>query len=171
MVLVPIAVTLWVLKILIFWCEDIFEILAPEAWEIPGAGVFFTAALIFLTGVLTRLYLGRKFLAIGDWIIHKIPLGRGIYTAIKQLLNALLVTSGKNFHGVVLVPFPCEGSHMIGFVTKENVADQTLNVFVPTTPNPTSGFLLVISAKKVKPLDISAEQAFKLIVSGGTIHP
>lgn len=178
LVLVPIAVTVWVLKTIILWCEGIFETLVPVSWqppgllgyELPGIGLVFTLLLVLLVGALTRLYLGRKILSVGDWIIHKIPLGRGIYSSMKQLLNAFMVTGEKNFHRVVLVTFPMEGSQMIGFVTQENIAEKKLHVFVPTTPNPTSGFLLVVSTDKVRPLNLSVEQAFKLIVSGGTTH-
>lgn len=177
LVLIPIAVTVWVLQTIILWCEGVFETLVPIAWRpltlfgynVPGVGLIFTFLLILFAGVLTRLYFGRKLLGWGDRIIQKIPLGRGIYTSVKQLLNALMISGGKNFHRVVLVEFPREGSHMIGFVTGENPAAKTLHVFVPTTPNPTSGFLLILSPDRVKTLNMSVERAFKLIVSGGTV--
>lgn len=185
LVLIPIAVTVWVLQTIILWCEGIFETLVPAPWRqitlfgwpIPGVGLLFTFLLVLFLGVLTRLYFGRKLLAIGDWFIHKIPLGRGVYTSVKQFLHALVSASGKNFRQVVLVEFPKPDSFMIGFVTgasatllQKTLAAPSVNVFVPTSPNPTSGFLLVVPQKQVIPLDISPDQAFKLIVSGGTAH-
>lgn len=185
LVLIPIAVTVWVLKTIILWCEGIFETLVPAAWRqlslfgypLPGVGLIFTFLLILFIGVLTRLYFGRKLLALGDRIIHKIPLGRGVYSSVKQFLNALISASGKNFRQVVLVEFPRPGSYMIGFVTgtgaailQKNIKDPSVNVFIPTAPNPTSGFLLVVAEAQVTYLDISPEQAFRLIVSGGAAH-
>ncbi|MBI4124994.1 MAG: DUF502 domain-containing protein [Deltaproteobacteria bacterium] len=175
LVLIPIVATVWVLKIIILWCEGIFETLVPAAWRsitlfgypVPGVGLIFTFLLVLFAGVLTRLYFGRKLLALGDRIIQKIPFGRGIYSSVKQLLHALMATE-RGFRQVVLVEFPKAGSHMIGFVTSER--KETLHVFIPTTPNPTSGFLLLVDRDKVKPLEMSVDQAFKLIVSGGTVQ-
>lgn len=179
LVLVPLAVTLWVFKTIALWSEGFVETFLPIrlkeitlfGYEIPGLGLLLTFLLILLTGILTRLYLGKKLIAIGDWLIHKIPVGRGIYSSMKQLLQAVMLGGGKNFQQVVLVEFPKEGSAMIGFVTGKNALfPDKISVFVPTTPNPTSGFLLILSPDKVTPLDITPEQAFKLIVSGGTVH-
>ena len=184
LVLVPLAVTIWVFKTIALWSEGFVETFLPIrlkeitlfGYEIPGLGLFLTFLLILLVGVLTRLYLGRKLLEIGDRLMQKIPLGRGIYSSIKQLLQGFLLGDGRNFQQVVLVEFPKEGSHMIGFVMGESQAIARLkkkpmiNIFIPTTPNPTSGFLLITSPDKVTPLDILPEQAFKFIVSGGTLH-
>lgn len=185
LVLAPIAITAWILKGFILWCENLVIGFLPSSWHpitfwgysIPGVGLFLTLLLIFLTGVLTRLYLGRKLLAIGDALINKIPFGRGIYSSTKQLLNTIVSTRGNKFHQVVLVEFPKPGNFMLGFVTGEtgelickHLNQKTLNVFVPTAPNPTSGFLIVMAEENVTPVDISPEKAFKFIVSGGSLH-
>ena len=185
LVLAPLAVMVWVFKTIAFWSESFVETFLPIrlqeitlfGHEVPGLGIFLTCLLILLIGILTRLYFGRKLLSFGDWLIYKIPLGSGIYTSTKKLLSALISGGEKNFRQVVLVEFPKPGSRMIGFVTGESAdflqtipGKTCINVFIPTTPNPTSGFLLIVPRDQVIPIDIGPDQAFKLIVSGGTIH-
>lgn len=186
LVLVPIVLTFWILRALILWGDDLFHSFVPAyfrtiiffGYEIPGMGLLFTLILIFLTGVLTRLYFGKKLIALGDWILHKIPFGSGIYGSIKQLLNAIVATGGKkSFQQVVLAEFPKRGNYVVGFVTgdtavmiQKHLKKPTVTVFVPTAPNPTSGFLIVTPKENITPLDISAEKAFKFIISGGTVQ-
>ncbi len=184
-VLIPIAVTVWVLKTIILWCEGIFETLVPAAWReitflgytIPGVGLLFTLLLILLLGLLTRLYFGRKLLGLWDRMIYKIPLGRGVYSAVKQFMQAFSSGGGGNFKQVVLVEFPNPGQQMIGFVTAEksevfkpHTEEKRLHVFVPTSPNPTTGFLLILPKEAVIPVDLSPDQALKIIVSGGAVQ-
>ncbi|MDO8494022.1 MAG: DUF502 domain-containing protein [Deltaproteobacteria bacterium] len=182
LVLAPIAVTIWILKAIILWCEDLFHSFIP--WHptifgigVPGVGLIFTILLICLTGMLTKHYLGRQVILFGESILHKIPLGRGIYISIKQLFLAIFGGEREKFRQVVVVEFPRKGSYMLGFVTAETSANLQeilkgphLNVFVPTSPNPTSGFLLIVEPQYAIPVAISTDQALKLIVSGGPIH-
>lgn len=184
-VLIPIAVTVWVLKTIILWCEGIFQTLVPTAWqeitlfgfEIPGVGLFFTLFLILALGLLTRLYFGRKLLGLWDWFIYKIPFGSGVYSAVKQFMQAFGSQGGGNFKQVVLVEFPNPGQQMIGFVTAEsaealqkNTEEKRVNVFVPTSPNPTTGFLLILPKRAIIPVDMTPDQALKIIVSGGAVQ-
>ena len=183
LVLVPIVVTIWILKAVILWCEGIFKTLVPTAWqpvylfgfEIPGLGLIFTILLILLTGLLTRLYIGKQLLIYGEKVIQKIPFGRTIYQAIQQFLKAV-VPGQTNFRQVVLVEYPRRGSYMLGFITGESsetlqrqVGQKMINIFIPTSPNPTSGFLILAPMENVTPVNLSPEQAFKLIISGGTV--
>ncbi|OGQ04529.1 MAG: hypothetical protein A3F82_10775 [Deltaproteobacteria bacterium RIFCSPLOWO2_12_FULL_44_12] len=183
LVFVPLVVTIWILKIVIYWCEGIFQTVVPTSWqpisllgfEIPGLGLLFTIFLILLTGILTRLYMGKKLISLGEKIILKIPFGRTIYQAVQQFLQ-VVVPGQSTFQQVVLVEYPRKGSYMLGFITGESsevfekqVGQKMINVFIPTTPNPTSGFLVLSPRENVTPINIPPEQAFKLIISGGTV--
>lgn len=182
LVLTPIALTLWILKALILWANDLFIDFIPVDWqsirlfgyELPGVGLVLTLFLIFITGVLTQHFVGQKLLTAGDFILHRIPLGAGIYKSIKQLLNAFVTTGEKGFRQVVLIEW--NKTHVIGFVTGESteilqkyLKQPMVNVFVPTSPNPTTGILLVAPRERLIPIDIPPEKAFKFIVSGGTV--
>ena len=182
--LLPIAGTIWLLKVLIITAEDFSRSFIPQRFhpeqvlghDIPGIGLLFALVMILITGMLTRLYLGKKLVTLGDKIFDRIPLGRGIYKAIKQFLNTIAGDTEKTFRRVVMVEFPAPGSYMIGFVTgtasgetQEKTREKVLNVFVPTTPNPTTGFLFLVPEHKLTPLEMSVEEAFKLIVSGGVV--
>ncbi|KAB2839240.1 DUF502 domain-containing protein, partial [bacterium] len=121
-------------------------------------------------------YLGRKLVEMGDRLFDRIPLGRGIYKAIKQFLNTVAGDSEKSFRRVVLVEFPSPGTYVLGFVTgvasgevQAKTEEQVLNVFVPTTPNPTTGFFFMMPERKLTPLSMPVEDAFKLLISGGVV--
>ncbi len=182
LVLVPIIVTIWVLKAIALWADSFILSLIPSGLKpeiflektIPGVGIAVTIAITLLVGVITRLYFGKKLLKLGDLIISKIPIGRGVYNIVKQFLSEILTQDKKKFKGVALVQWPRAGTYMIGFITGEPPAflarageGPWVNVFIPTTPNPTSGFYVVFPKKDIVPLDISVDHAFKLIISGG----
>lgn len=183
-VLVPVVVTIWVLKVLIVWMDGLIFSLLPHqlrpqyllGFDIPGAGLFVTIAIILLTGVLTRLYIGKKVINLGDRIFARLPFGRAIYQATKQVINSTIVQEGKTGRRVVFVEFPKVGSHAIGFVTgrwadpeQKGGEKSKLMVFVPTAPNPTSGFLLVVDESNVIDAGMSTEEASKLLISGGLL--
>jgi len=184
LVLVPIVMTIWILRAVILWCEDLFTTIIPTplrpvnlfGFELPGLGLLFTVLLVVLTGIITRLYVGSRLLALWDRVISKIPFGNTIYRAVKQFTETVASSKQQSFRQVVLVEFPVAGNHMIGFVTgttpaalKNLPGQDVINVFIPTSPNPTSGFLVVAPRENVKYVNMTPEQAFKLIVSGGTI--
>ncbi|MCB1214568.1 MAG: DUF502 domain-containing protein [Deltaproteobacteria bacterium] len=181
----PIAGTLWLLKVLILAAEGLFEGLIPPrfrpinlvGYEIPGMGILAAVLLILIVGLFTRLYVGKRLLSYGDKLFSRLPFGRGIYTAIKQFVSTI-TGGGQNFRQVVLVEFPSPNTYVIGFLTGETGGEvqlrtkqEIVSVFLPTTPNPTSGYLLLYPKDKVIPLDMTVEEAFKFIVSGGVVAP
>jgi len=147
-------------------------------FPIPGLGLILLFGTVLLTGFLVRNYLGRKLVHLWDRIIETIPLVNKLYMALKQLVETIFNRSPQDFKRVVLIEFPKEGCYAIGFVTGFAVGEtqrkthrKVINVFVPTTPNPTSGFFLMIPEESVIPMDMGVEDAFKLLVSGGIISP
>lgn len=140
--------------------------------RIPGVGFIFTVGLILGTGMLATNYLGRRLLAWGDRLFIRLPLVRSVYQTLKQLVHAVFSEKQKAFQRVVLVEYPRKGVYSLAFLTRDvEEAGEMVMAFVPTTPNPTSGFLLLIPKKEVKYLDMSVEDGLKLIVSGGVIVP
>jgi uncharacterized membrane protein len=140
--------------------------------RLPGVGFIFTVGLILGTGMLATNYLGRRLLAWGDRLFIRLPLVRSVYQTLKQLVHAVFSEKQKAFQRVVLVEYPRKGVYSLAFLTRDvEEAGEMVMAFVPTTPNPTSGFLLLIPKKEVKYLDMSVEDGLKLIVSGGVIVP
>ena len=185
LVVLPAAGTVWLLKTIILWADRFFVSLLPEALQpslivtgkIPGVGLFFTVAVILAVGVFTRLYLGKKLIELGDGLLSMMPFGRAIYGALKQITKTALNRNEETFKGVCLVEYPKEGSHAIGFITGEAGAqisprtdEDFLTVFVPTSPNPTSGFVLIVPRSKVRPIGLSVEEATKLVITGGLLE-
>ncbi len=156
------------------------EHLQPEemfGYDIPGLGLIATIVLILIVGVLTRLYIGRFLVNLGDKIISKIPLGRGIYNAIKKFMSAIFTDREEKFRSVVAVEYPRRDCWVIGFVTSDapsefqaQTEEHLVNVFVPTTPNPTSGFLIMVPREEIRKLSMDIDEAFKLLISGGIIQ-
>ncbi len=182
--LLPIAGTLWLIKVIIYAAEDFFQGFIPAkfrpehllGYDIPGLGILAAVIIVFLVGLITRLYIGKKLLSFGDRLFHKIPFGRGIYTAIKQFLGMVAGEGKKSFRQVVMVEYPHTGIYALGFLTgysgmeiQGKTKERVANVFVPTTPNPTTGLLLLFPESKLVPLQMTVEDAFKLIVSGGVV--
>jgi uncharacterized membrane protein len=182
--LLPIAGTLWLLKIIVFGAENFFQSFIPMrfhpqtllGYNIPGIGIVIATAIILLTGVLTRLYIGNQLLSLGDRLFGRIPFGKGIYAAIKQFLATITGEGKRSFRRVVLVEFPAPGIFALAFVTgdtqgkaREASQEKLINIFLPTTPNPTTGFFLMVPESKLSYLEISVEDAFKLIISGGVV--
>jgi len=146
-------------------------------FSIPGLEIIVSIILITLIGYLSLSFIGRKFLFFVNDLFKRIPILRTIYSAIGQMTESFAKSSNKKKR-VVLVEYPRKGSWAVGFATKDNKGEITkktgqnlVNVFVPTTPNPTSGFLLMYPKKDVIYLDISFEEASKFIVSAGTTNP
>lgn len=182
--LLPIAGTIWLIKIIIYAAEGIFSTFIPArfrmenlvGYDLPGVGILSAAIVVFIVGLFTRLYIGKRVLHYGDKLFNRIPFGRGIYTAIKQFLGTVTGDGRKSFRQVVLVEYPSKGIYALGFLTgpsggeiQQKTKSQVMNVFIPTTPNPTSGFLLMFPEEDLLFLDMSVEDAFKFIVSGGVV--
>ena len=147
-------------------------------FAIPGLEIVLSILFITIIGGLSLSFIGRKILKIFNELLKKVPILRTIYSAIGQMTEAFTRKKGKRRRSVVLVEYPRKGSWAVGFATKENKGEirrkvdrDLINVFIPTTPNPTSGFLLMFPKDEVVYLDMSFEEASKFIVSAGTSNP
>ena len=180
-VLIPIGFTLYLSKFLInFSTKLVPSGLNPNTYlpySIPGIEIILTVIFITIVGGLSLSFLGKKFLQIIDDLFKRIPILRTIYSAIGQMTDSFRNQEG-NKKSVVLVEYPRKGSWAVGFATKENEGEiknktnkDLINVFVPTTPNPTSGFLLMFEKNDIIYLDMSFEEASKFVVSAGTTSP
>ena len=179
-VLVPIGITLY---LTIFFIRVTGNIIPKELnpnnylpFNIPGVEILIALFFITLIGWISLSFLGKKFFELFNRILKKIPILRTIYSAIGQMTESFTKTDNKQ-KSVVLLEYPRKGVWAVGFATKENtgiikekVKEELINVFVPTTPNPTSGFLLMIPKKDLIYLDVTFEQASKFIVSAGTTN-
>ena len=180
-VLIPIGVTIYLTIFLV----TIFSRILPKEinpnhylpYNIPGLEIIISVILITLIGWLSLSFIGRKLLNLFNNILKKIPILRTIYSALGQMTETFTKTN-KDKKNVVLVEYPRRGSWAVGFATKENTGEissktkkNLINVFVPTTPNPTSGFLLMFPKDEVIYLDLTFEEASKFIVSAGTSNP
>ena len=181
-VLIPIGFTLYLSKILIGVSSKIIpQNINPNNYlpfEIPGLEIIISIVFITVVGGLSLSFLGKRVLKLIDDLFKRIPVLRTIYSAILQMTETFSNKDEKDKKSVVLVEYPKKGSWAVGFATKENegeiskkVNKQMINVFVPTTPNPTSGFLLMYPKDEVIYLDMSFEEASKFIVSAGTSDP
>jgi len=177
-VLIPIGVTIWLSKFLINTSSKILpNYINPNTYlpfQIPGLEIISSILIITFIGFISLSYLGKKFLNIIDYLFKKIPLLGTFWSAVKQMSNSLKENRNKS-KSVVLVQYPRKGVWAVGFATKENKGEiskktkkHLINVFVPTTPNPTSGFLLMFEKKDVVYLNMNFEEASKFIVSAGT---
>ncbi|MDQ7033155.1 MAG: DUF502 domain-containing protein [Desulfonauticus sp.] len=183
--LTPLAATFFFLKFVISWLDQISSIVPlqyrPEHYlpfPIPGLGLIILFVILLFTGIFVRNYLGKKLVQLWEYIISKIPLVNKFYTAIKQMLETIVKGGTKDFKRVVLVEFPRAGIYSLGYVTgiasgeiQTKTKKKVLNVYVPTTPNPTSGYYLIVPEEEVIPLEMSVEDSFKLLISGGIINP
>jgi len=179
----PILITVLVVRWLIDLSDRALELLPPafhsEALfgvHIPGLGVALALTALVLIGALTTNFIGHRLMRWLDGLLAQVPVIRSVYGAVKQLMEAVLGRGSKAFRQVVLVPFPQEGQWTIGFVTGETTLpvpgeSPKVAVFIATTPNPTSGWLLFVSQSDLIPLDMSVEEGMKVVVSGGMIDP
>jgi uncharacterized membrane protein len=184
-VTIPIGLTIYILIFLIDLMDGLLRVIPPEfhpdrflGIRLPGLGVIATVVLIFAAGLLTTSYIGGKFFRFAESLVERIPLVRGIYQAIKQIVQTMVSKEGQSFKRVVLVEFPRAGLYTVAFVTgvttgelKDKTGGHCINLYVPTTPNPTSGYYVMVPEESVTDLEMSIEDAFKLIVSGGIIAP
>ena len=179
-VLIPIGITLYLTLFLIRISGKIIpKEINPNNYlpfNIPGVEILIALIVITFIGWLSLSFLGRKFFELFNNILKKIPILRTIYSAIGQMTESFTKPDGKQ-KSVVLLEYPRKGAWAVGFATKENegiikskLKEEIINVFVPTTPNPTSGFLLMVPKKELIYLDVSFEQASKFIVSAGTTN-
>ena len=185
LILVPIAITAWVLNAVISTMDQSLLIL-PERWQphnivgfdIPGLGTILTIAIVFVTGLLANNLIGNYFVRLWERLLHRIPVVSSLYGSVKQVSDTLFSSSGNAFRKAVLIPYPHAESYTIAFLTgtpggdvKNHLLGDFVSVYVPTTPNPTSGFFLMMERSKVVELDMSVDAALKYIVSMGVVAP
>lgn len=179
-VFLPVAVTLsillWLFRASDSFLGRLFTLLI--GYSVPGLGLVVTIVAIFLVGALATNVVGRRFVAWFDRLMLRIPLARSIYSATKQLSDSILMQRRAAFQRAVLVEWPRQGMYTVGFVTGEMggraeaiAGRRVINVFVMSTPNPTTGFLVLVPEDQVHPLDMSVEDGLKLMMSGGIVTP
>jgi uncharacterized membrane protein len=183
----PIGITIWATAWIIQRLDSlllprVLRLLFPgleEPPNLPFVGVIFTFFVILLFGVVARHLFGREIVRLWERLLSRVPVARNIYAAIKQLFDAIFVSgSHSKFRRVVLVEYPRKGVYALAFTTGpargpagSATAPDLVNLFLPTTPNPTSGFYLLVPEEDLTPLDMTVEQAFKLVMSAGLVAP
>lgn len=189
LITLPIAFTFFILNFLFQSLDNSFSPLfakflilmgapIPNGFRVPGAGIVMTGLVILFVGMLTTNIFGKKLVNMGEALVAKIPIVRSVYTGTKQVVTTLIDSNAKSFSKCVLVEFPRKGVYALGFITSEargeiqlRTREMVVNVFVPTTPNPTSGFLIFVPKVDLVELEMPVEDGIKLVISGGIVTP
>ncbi|MHB1949920.1 MAG: DUF502 domain-containing protein [Acidiferrobacteraceae bacterium] len=185
LVWVPLGVTLLIIEFLVGVVDRTLLLVPPRfrpdtvlGVHIPGVGIVLVLAVVLVTGMLAANFLGQRLVALGEVVVARIPLVRSIYSGVKQLLETVVATRGTSFRKVVLVEYPRPKAWTLAFVTGEGDAEAELktgrslvHIYVPTTPNPTSGFFLMMPREDVIELTLSVDEALKMILSVGVVAP
>jgi uncharacterized membrane protein len=182
---IPLVITIWVLKLVV----DVLDqslLLLPAAWQtenwlgvhIPGLGAILTVVIVFVTGVFATNFFGAQLVELWHEILHRIPVVNSIYSSVKQISDTLFSSSGQAFRKALLVQWPQEGMWTIAFLTgtpgggvANHLPPDSVAVYVPTTPNPTGGYFVIIARKNVIELEMSVDQALKYVISMGVAPP
>lgn len=182
----PISITVYLAWLFISYVDDKVTPLIPVRYNpetylpygLPGLGVVVVVVGLTLIGALTAGFVGRFFQRVWERVMDKVPVLRGVYKALKQILETVLAQQSNAFREAVLVEYPRRGMWVIAFITGRTkgevqslTEDKVINLFVPTTPNPTSGFLIFVPEKDIVPLSMSVEEAMKMVISGGIVTP
>src|SRR6476661_10511142 len=185
LILVPLAITLWVLSLIISTMDQSL-LLLPERWRpeavvgfhIPGMGTILTLVFIFLVGLATRNFIGKRVVWAWEALLGRIPVVRSIYSSVKQVSDTLFSSSGNAFRKALLVEYPRKGCWTIAFLTgtpggdvRNHLQGDYVSLYVPTTPNPTSGFFLMAPQSHTIELDMNVDEALKYIVSMVLLEP
>ena len=182
---VPLVITVWVLSFLVGTLDQTLLLLPdnwhPRAWlgfNIPGLGVLLTLAVVLLTGMLGANIIGQRLVTTWESLLSRIPVVKSLYSSVKQVSDTLFSSSGQAFRKALLVQYPRQGSWTIAFLTGRPGGDvvnyltgEYVSVYVPTTPNPTSGFFLMMPKADVIELDMNVDEALKYIISMGVVPP
>ncbi len=185
LVWLPLIITVVTIKFVVDLLDGTILLLPPEyrpeallGFSIPGAGIVLAVGVLIFTGMFAANLLGRRLVLIWEKALGKIPLVRNIYNSVKQIATTLLASQSKSFRKVVLVEYPRKDSWCIGFLVNEQLDTdsaitglQLQSIYLPTTPNPTSGFNLLLPQRDIIELDMSVEDGFKFIISMGVIVP
>ncbi len=182
---VPLVITGWVLSLIISTLDQSLRLL-PEAvhpqrlfgFAIPGAGAVLTLAMILITGLLAANFIGQKLVVWWEKLLARIPVVNSVYNSVKQVSDTLFSPNGNAFRKALLVQYPRQGSWTVAFLTGQPGGDivnhlegEYVSVYVPTTPNPTSGFFLMMPTRDVVELDMTVDEALKYIISMGVVAP
>jgi uncharacterized membrane protein len=182
---IPLVITLWVLKFIVDALDQTL-LLLPQAFRtenwlglhVPGMGVVMTLVIVFLTGLATTNLIGARLVDLWHEILHRIPVVNSIYSSVKQISDTLFSSSGQAFRKALLVQWPREGMWTIAFLTGRpggdvvrHLAGDYVSVYVPTTPNPTGGYFVIVARRDVIELDMSVDAALKYIISMGVVPP
>lgn len=185
LVWMPLGITFLVVRAIVGFLDRIV-LLLPEAYQpdtllgfhVPGLGVLLAIVLVLATGMIVANLLGKRIVAGWESLLARIPLVRNLYAGIKQIMEAVLATDGKSFRKVLLIEYPRKGVWSLAFMTSDKlgeVQDKTgarvISVFIPTTPNPTSGFVLMVAEEDAIELDMTVEEGLKMIISMGVVVP
>jgi uncharacterized membrane protein len=182
---IPLVITLWVLKLIVDTLDQSL-LLLPEQWRtegflgvhIPGLGVILTLVIVFATGVFATNFFGAQLVQLWHAILHRIPVVSSIYSSVKQISDTLFSSSGQAFRKALLVEWPRPGMWTIAFLTgtpggdvANHLEGDYVSVYVPTTPNPTGGYFVMLARKDVIELDMTVDEALKYIISMGVVAP
>lgn len=182
---IPLVITIWVLKLVVDTLDQSL-LLLPQQWRtesflgvhIPGMGVILTLVIVFATGVFATNFFGAQLVRLWHGILHRIPVVNSIYSSVKQISDTLFSSSGQAFRKALLVQWPSEGMWTIAFLTGTPGGDVVnhlpgdfVSVYVPTTPNPTGGYFVMVARKDVIELDMTVDAALKYIISMGVVAP
>ncbi|GLQ00972.1 MAG TPA: DUF502 domain-containing protein [Methylophaga aminisulfidivorans] len=185
LVWMPLGITFLVIRAIVGFLDQTL-LLLPDAYQpdnflgihIPGLGVLLAVVLVLATGMIVANLLGRRLVNAWESLLSRIPLVRTLYAGIKQILEAVLATDGQSFRRVLLVEYPRKGAWSLAFMTSDQLGEvqektrsEVISVFIPTTPNPTSGFVLMLPKEDVIELEMSVEQGLKMIISMGVVVP
>jgi uncharacterized membrane protein len=183
LVLVPLAITLWVLNLIVTTMDRTLLLLpysmrSQAPFNVPGMGVILTLAVVLGVGVLTRNFIGRRLVLWGEVLLSRIPVVSTIYSSVKQVSDTLFSPSGQAFRKAVMVEFPYPGAWTVAFVVggtgdalQRPLSGEHATVYVPTSPNPTSGYVLMVPIERIVDLDVSVDEALKFVVSMGVVSP
>lgn len=184
LILVPLVVTLWVLNLIVGTMDQVL-LLLPEhvrrdniVFRIPGIGVVLTIAVVFVVGLLAHNFIGRQLVAGWESLLARIPIVRSIYSSVKQVSDTIFSPQGQAFRKAVLVEWPRKDAWTIGFIVGapgdeigDAIGRDFETVYVPTTPNPTSGYLAIVSTTQLRDLAMSVDEALKFVISLGVVSP
>jgi len=182
---IPLVITLWVLKLIVETLDQSLLLLPPEwrteaflGYHVPGLGVILTLVIVFVTGVFATNFLGARLVALWHAVLHRIPVVNSIYSSVKQISDTLFSSSGQAFRKALLVQWPRQGAWTIAFLTGvpggdvvNHLKGEFVSVYVPTTPNPTSGYFAMFRREDVIELDMTVDEALKYIISMGVVAP
>ena len=182
---IPLVITLWVLKLVVDALDQTLLLLPPafrtENWlgiHVPGMGVVMTLVIVLVTGVFATNFFGARLVHLWHEVLHRIPVVNSIYSSVKQISDTLFSSSGQAFRRALLVQWPREGMWTIAFLTgapggdvAKHLQGDYVSVYVPTTPNPTGGYFVLVARRDVVELNMTVDEALKYIISMGVVPP